>query len=516
MSQSKNQIDAHLAHGKRLHSAGHLREAGLIYEQVLAAAPDHAEAMDMFGVLLLQNGQPGPALAWIDRAIARKNTASFHVHRAHALLATARPADAAMASRIALTLKRTGAEAHQALGHALTDLGEYESAIKAYQDAVRLKPNLPDVLNNLGTALHHANRLEEAARTLARAVAHDPRDVGPLVNLSTVLRDLGRFDDSAARLATAARLAPADPRIHYNNAWLDLLSGRFETAWDGWEHRFAAGAVPDRTTGRPRWHGEPLNGRTLLIQAEQGFGDTIQFLRFIQPLDGPVVFEAQPRLAHLLGFNPPPAQIMRAGDPLPPHDLVCPLMSLPAIARITEATIPVPIPYVSASPEAIARWAERIGPAGFRIGIAWQGNAARREDIGRSPRLDHFLPLATVPNTRLISLQKDSGFEQLTPDMPVETLSPDFDAGPDGFIDTAAVMASLDLIITSDTAIAHLAGAMGRPVWVVLKTVPDWRWMLGRTDSPWYPTMRLFRQTTRGDWAPVFTAIRAALEAMHG
>ena len=283
MNQPTDQIDAHLARGKRLHGSGRLREADLIYEQVLAAAPDHAEAMDMdmdmFGVLLLQTGQPGPALAWIDRAIARKNTASFHVHRAHALLATFHPAEAAMASRIALTLKRTGAEAHQALGHALTGLGEYESAIKAYQDAARLKPKLPDVLNNLGTARHHANRLEEAARTLARPVAHEPRDVGPLVNLSTVLRDLGRFDDSAARLATAARLSPADPRILYNNAWLDLLSGRFETAWDGWEQRFAAGAVPDRTTGRPRWHGEPLNGRTLLIQAEQGFGDIPGFRR---------------------------------------------------------------------------------------------------------------------------------------------------------------------------------------------------------------------------------------------
>ncbi len=519
MSQANRQIDAHLSHGKRLHAAGRLAEAGQVYQQVLAHAPEHPDALHMMGVLLLQTGQSVPALQWIERAIAagaktreaNGATAEFHLHHAHALLALGRPEEAAAACRRALQLRGSSAEAHQVLGHALTDAGDYEGALKAYQAAARSKPDLPDLLNNLGTAQHHANQLEEAARTLARAHAHEPRDPGILLNLSTVLRDLGRFSEAETRLSLALKLAPDDARVRYDHALLMLLLGRFELAWPGWEERFRAGAVPDRQLGKPRWRGEPLAGRTLLIHAEQGLGDTIQFCRYPLPTDGTVVFEAQPRIARLLRTRPDIPNIVRAGDPLPAFDLCCPLMSLPAIYRTTDVTIPASVPYLAAEPEAVARWRMRIGDHGFRVGIAWQGNPARREDAGRSIRLEHFLPLASVPGVRLISLQKDTGTEQLTAGMTVETLGENFDRGPDGFIDTAAVMMNLDLVITSDTAIPHLAGALGRPVWVALRAVPDWRFMLERTDSPWYPTMRLFRQASRDVWAPVFTAIRDAL-----
>jgi hypothetical protein len=271
--------------------------------------------------------------------------------------------------------------------------------------------------------------------------------------------------------------------------------------------------VADRGLGKPRWRGEKLEGRTLLIHAEQGLGDTIQFCRYPFPTDGKVVFEAQPRIARLMGTRPD-ATIVRVGDPLPPFDLTCPLMALPAIHATTEATIPANVPYLSAEPDAVARWRERVGDQGFRVGIAWQGNPARREDAGRSIRLEHFLPLTSLPGVRLISLQKDVGAEQLAQGMAVESLGADFDSGPDGFIDTAAAMMNLDLVISSDTAIPHLAGALGRPVWVALRAVPDWRFMLERTDSPWYPTMRLFRQRHRDEWRPVFAAIKDALAAL--
>jgi tetratricopeptide (TPR) repeat protein len=366
-------------------------------------------------------------------------------------------------------------------------------------------------MNNVGIALHHANRLEEAARILARAHAREPSDPGTLVNLSSVLRDQGRLAEAEARLAAAARLAPADPRVRYNRGLLRLLLGRFEAGWPEWEDRFRAGAVPDRGLRAPIWRGEKLVGRRLLIYAEQGLGDTIQFCRFGFPTDGTVTLEVQPRIARLLRSlrNAPP--IVSVGETLPPFDLVCPLMSMPAILGTTEATVPADIPYLAAEPDLAARWRARLGGHGFRIGIAWQGNPTRREDNGRSIPLAHYLSLASVPGTRLISLQKDAGAEQLAPGMAIETLGPDFDAGPDGFIDAAAVMANLDLVITSDTAIAHLAGALGRPTWVALKAVPDWRWMLERTDTPWYPTMRLFRQATRDAWGPVFAAMQDAL-----
>jgi tetratricopeptide (TPR) repeat protein len=556
MSHANRQIDSHLQHGKRLHGAGRLAEAGQIYQQVLTVAPAHPDALHMMGVLLLQMGQPAQALQWIERAIAASgwqagaaspvanaafaaspvanaasaaspvaNAASaaspvanaafagFHVHRAHALLALGRASEAVAASRTAVQLKRGNAEALQVMGHALTDTGDYPGALRAYQEAARLQPGLPDLLNNLGTALHHANRLEEAARTLTRAHGREPRDPGILVNLSSVQRDLGLFEQAEARLAAASRIAPDDPLIRYNQALLLLLMGRFEQAWPGWEERFRAGAVPGRNLGKPRWHGETLAGRTLLLHAEQGLGDTIQFCRYPLPQDGNVIFEVQPRIARLLTSLTGAPRIVRAGDALPPFDLECPLMSLPAIRGTTAATIPAVVPYMFAEPDLVAGWRARLGENGFRIGIAWQGNAARREDGGRSIRLEHYLALATVPGVRLISLQKDVGTEQLSLDMQIETLGEDFDSGPDGFIDTAAVMMNLDLVITSDTAVAHLAGALGCPVWVALRAVPDWRFMLERSDSPWYPTMRLFRQTVRDVWEPVFAAMRDALVA---
>jgi Flp pilus assembly protein TadD len=515
MSHTARQLDAYLQHGKRLHGAGRLNEAGQIYQQVLTAAPAHPEALHMMGVLLLQMGQPAQSLKWIERAIAAANppVSEFHVHRAHALLALNRSAEAAAACRRALQLRRGNAEAHQVLGHALTDAGDHTSALKAYQDAARLKPDLPDLLNNLGIALHHANQLEEAARTLTRAHGKESRDPGVLINLSSVLRDLCRFDQAEARLAAAVRLAPADPKVRYNHALLMLLLGRFEQAWPGWEQRFAAGAVSSRGLPQPRWRGEPLAGRTLLIHAEQGLGDTIQFCRYPFPTGGNLIFEAQPRIARLLASRKDMPAIVRVGDPLPPFDLTCPLMSLPNVYKTTEATIPAGIPYLSAEPDVVARWRARIGERGFRIGIAWQGNPSRREDTGRSIALEQFLPLASIPGVRLISLQKDLGAEQLSSGMNIETLGEDFDSGPDGFIDTAAVMMNLDLVITSDTAIPHLAGALGRPVWVALRAVPDWRFMLERADSPWYPTMRLFRQDVRDQWEPVFAAIKNALAA---
>jgi Flp pilus assembly protein TadD len=515
MHQPTRQIDAHMQSGKRLHGAGRLGEAGAIYQQVLTVAPGHPDAMHMMGVLLLQMGQPRQGLDWIDRAIAVSGTpkgvaSDFHTHRAHALLALGRTGEAIAACRVALQLRRGNAEAFQAFGHALTDAGDYQGALKAYHDASRLKPDLQDVMNNLGTALHHANRLEDAARTLARAHAKQPRDPGILLNLSSVLRDLGQFSEAEARLAAAARLAPEDPRVSYDHALLMLLLGRFEEAWPGWETRFAAGAVADRGLAAPRWRGEPLHGRTLLIHAEQGLGDTIQFCRYPFPADGRILFEVQPRVARLIGERAD-ATVLRVGDPLPPFDLACPLMSLPAIFRTNEATIPGSVPYLSAEPDAVARWRDRLGSHGFRVGIAWQGNPGRREDAGRSISLEQFLPLASVSGVRLISLQKDQGLEQLTSGMAVETLGSDFDSGPDGFIDAAAAMMNLDLVISSDTAIPHLAGALGLPVWVALRAVPDWRFMLERSDSPWYPTMRLFRQTRRDQWTPVFAAIRQAL-----
>jgi Flp pilus assembly protein TadD len=508
MSRRSKQLDAACQQGERLHAAGRLAEAEQVYRQVLAADPRHADANHMLGVLALQSGHPGAALDLFDAAILAKPLVSvYHVHRAHALLALRRPAEAVAACKIALRTKSNNAEAYQVLGHAHTDALQPGEALRAYREAARLKPNLPDLFNNLGTALRNIGALEEAEERLREALRRAPDDMGVQLNLSSVLKELGKVDSAGSLLGDALRRHPGDPVILYNMALLLLLTGRDSEAWPGWEQRFAARAVPDRGLPQPQWRGEPLNGRRLLVYAEQGLGDTIQFCRFLPALEGAVTFEAPPLLQRLLATMPGIPPMVSPGATVT-ADLVCPLMSLPAR---TGVAIPGPVPYLFAEADRIARWGARIGTTGLKIGIAWQGNPTRIEDRGRSIPLHAFATLAAVPGVRLISLQKNDGTEQLEAWGSVETLGADFDLGPDGFLDTAAAMMCMDLIVTSDTSIAHLAGALGRPVWVALRAVPDWRWQLGRPDSPWYPTMRLFRQTEREDWASVFGAMAGAL-----
>jgi hypothetical protein len=256
-----------------------------------------------------------------------------------------------------------------------------------------------------------------------------------------------------------------------------------------------------------------LAGRTLLIRAEQGLGDTIQFCRYVSQAAtrGSVVFEVQPDLRWLMAGVIAPERIIQVGDELPPVDVWCPLLDLPLLLGMDAP----PPPYLAPDADRVAMWRERIGPQGRKIGIAWQGNPSAAAERGRSVPLKEFLPLARVPGIRLISLQKYHGLEQLkdAPDgLVVETLD-ELDAEQDAFADTAAVLQSLDLVISSDTAIPHLAGALGRPVWLALQHVPDWRFQLTGEANLWYPSMRLFRQAKRGDWAGVFARMAQALEA---
>jgi tetratricopeptide (TPR) repeat protein len=514
MSRRSYQIKAFFERGERLHAAGRLVEAEQIYRQILAAAPGHAETLHALGALALQAGQPEAAVELTDQAIARKPSAAlYHVTRANALLAQGRYDAAIEACRLALRYKRNSAEALQTLGHALSDAGNMEEALAAYQNAMRLQPNLPDLRNNIGATLRHIGRLEAAEGCLRDAQRAAPGDTLVMTNLSSVLKELGQAGEAELWLREALRQQPNAPAPRYNLALLLLLTGRFAEGWEAWEVRFAAGAVPRRSFAQPVWDGAPLRGRTLLVYSEQGLGDTIQFCRYVPLLPARVVFEVQPRMKRLLRTLPGSADIIAAGDDLPPTDLVCPLMSLPRLLGTSFGTVP----YLSAEAERVEQWRQRLGGSGLKVGIAWQGNPSRHEDKGRSIDLREFLPLMEIPDIRLISLQRDDGLDQLgtVPGLRVETPGEDFDAGPDAFVDTAAVMASLDLVITSDTAIAHLAGAMGRPVWVALRAVPDWRWMLGCADSPWYPTMRLFRQATRDDWAPVFAQMAQELARMR-
>jgi Flp pilus assembly protein TadD len=503
MSKRSQQIEAFFRQGQQMHMAGRLAEAEHIYRQVIAAAPRHAEALHALGALALQAGRAAVADSLLMQAIALRPAAEFQLTRANALLALRRPDDAAQAVRQVLRGRPHSAEAHQVLGHALSDGGQAEAAIEAYRTALRLRPTLPDIRNNLGMALRQADRLGDAEQEFRAA----PPEPEALVNLSSTQKELGRFAEAEATLRQALVMAPDSPVLRYNWSLLMLLLGRTDEAWDGWEQRFRAGAVLGRPFSEPQWQGDALGNQTLLVHSEQGLGDVIQFARFLPGIKGRVVFETPPRLLRLLSANPAMPSMVPTGDLLPHFDLVIPLLSLPARIRV----VPVAPPYLFAEPDRIRAWRQRIGDNGLRVGINWQGYSGRFEDKGRSMPLAAFAPLASVPGVRLISLQKGQGEEQLAgAGFAVDVLE-GLDDGPDGFLDTAAVMATLDLVITSDTSIVHLAGALGRPVWVALRRVPDWRFMIDRSDSPWYPTMRLFRQVSAGDWAPVFAAMAREL-----
>ncbi len=512
MSNRSKQIDMLFRQGQFLHKVGRLAEAEQVYRQILTVEPGYADAMHGLGILALQAGQAHVAINYLDQAIAsRPSSTVYHLHRANALLALGRYDDAIATCRTVLRSRRHNPAAYQVLGHALSDSGHHDDALEAYRNAFRQDPRLPDIVNNLGTALRNLQRLEEAESRLREARRLTPDDIGVLTNLSSVLKELGRIDEAEACLSEGLRRQHNNPVLLYNMGLLKLLRGDFAGGWAGFEYRFASGAVPGRGLSKPQWRGEPLENRTVLIHAEQGLGDTLQFSRFVPTISGQVLFEVPRRLVRLLSGLPDLPRLIAAGDQLPEFDLVCPLMSVPGRLGVSIYSSPDTVPYLKAEPALVRHWSSRLGTQGFKVGIAWQGNPNRLEDIGRSVHLREFEPLTRIPGVRLISLQKDYGTDQLQDVPDIESFPDEFDTGEDAFVDTAAIMACLDLVISTDTAIAHLAGALGRPVWVPLRMVPDWRWMLERTDSPWYQTMLLFRQCRRGDWESVFSEMAAQL-----
>jgi tetratricopeptide (TPR) repeat protein len=439
----------------------------------------------------------------------------------------------------------------------LTDLGQFEAALADCDAAVALQPNRPETYVHRAVALTGLERFEQALQSYGRAleirsdyaeahagvagiylflqrpaqalpcadqaIALAPRLAVGHFNRAAALRDLHRIDEAVTSFETARSLEPDDPRTNANLGGLKLLLGRFEGAWDLYEWRSKMPGAPKlHRYPQPRWQGgEDIRGMTLFLYLDQGLGDTIQFSRYAKLAEqrgARVVMSVQSGLRRLLSSLSPTIQLLSETEVPDAFDHHCPLASLPRAFKTSLDTIPAGVPYLRAEPERVAHWRRKLGTEGFKIGVCWQGSTVKT-GLGRSFRLQELNGISSVPGVRLISLQRDVGREQLADkaadrpaDMRIETLGDDFDAGPDAFIDTAAVMESLDLVITCDTSIAHVAGALGRPAWVALKQVPDWRWMLDREDSPWYPSLRLFRQTQQGHWESVFDAMQRELQ----
>jgi Tfp pilus assembly protein PilF len=514
MSKRKHAIDAHFQSGVRLHGAGRLQEAEQVYRQIIAANPGHADSLHMLGVIASQCGQPEAAVACIDRAIALKPSAAlYHVNRASALLALGQLDAAEQGCREALRLKRNCAEAYQVLGHVLSDRGQPVEAVAAYRNAMQHNPRLPDLHNNLGLALREANQLETAAAMLRIAVDQEPKSVELRCNFAGVLKDLGQIDAAEAVYRQILVEHPDNAAAHNNLGILLLVAGRLAEGWEHWEWRFRAERLPTRLLSKPLWQGESLAGRAILLQAEQGMGDMIQFCRYA-PLvaagDGRIVLEVHQPLVRLMASLPGVAQVIAIGEAAPPFDLQCPMMSLPsAFGRRGEAQIPGTVPYLRADTALIAQWRRRTeNLPGLKVGLVWAGNPERiRMDNRRSIRPDLIARLADVPEVQLISLQKGGALGGWRP-------AHDWTEELSDFADTAALIDTLDLVIGVDTAVVHLAGALGKPVWLLNRYDTCWRWQRGRDDSPWYPTLRQFRQKTPGDWDDVLATVAQELAAL--
>jgi hypothetical protein len=328
------------------------------------------------------------------------------------------------------------------------------------------------------------------------------------------LAEQGRLAEAATCYEQALHLKPDYADAHLNLAYSWFFRGDLEAGWPEYEWRWKRRGFPQPSFRQPLWDGSSLQGQTILLFAEQGLGDTLQFIRYaplVRQHGATVIVQCQEPLLRLLATCAGIHRLVPEGCALPPFDVQAPLLSLPRILRTTLATIPAKVPYLSVDPGLSTHWQRRLSDVeGFKVGIVWQGNPEQARDRRRSVPLLAFTPLAVIPGVRLVSLQKGAGRAQL-PDLADRLGLLDMTDRLKDFADTAALISQLDLVITVDTAVAHLAGALGVPVWLALASSADWRWLLEREDSPWYPSMRLFRQSTWGDWAGVFERLTEAL-----
>jgi Flp pilus assembly protein TadD len=464
--------------------AGQTSEAISTYQETLELAPESAETCVNLAQLCCEKRQYEQALVWAQRAVQ---------------------------------MRPQFAEAHINLGSALEKLERLDEAQAALEEAVRLKPEMSEAYNNLGIVLMGQERFSEARGQFLRALELNPRSPDTLYNLGLVVLREGQQERAIEWFDQALRLAPQYAEARHNRSAALLQLGRFDEGLPEYEWRFRSRDFPPFRPRWKLWDGSDPRGRTIVLVAEQGLGDTLQFVRYAPLLaerGATVLVECAASLHPILARTPGVARLLAPAE-TGQADACVPMMSLPHRFGTTLATIPRSVPYLFADEARVEAWrGDLAAHEGFKVGIAWQGNPLAPLDRERSMPLACFEPLATTPGVRLFSLQKGDGADQLrgvADAWPIVDFGERLDAGGGAFMDTAAIMRNLDLVVTSDTAIAHLAGGLGVPVWVALQAVPDWRWLLEREDCPWYPTMRLFRQRTRGDWAEVFARVAEEL-----
>jgi tetratricopeptide (TPR) repeat protein len=531
-----------LAYAERCRNDGRLIEAEAVCRQVLTAQPNLAEAAHLLGVIAHQSGKLGEAIEHVQRATKlAPQVALFHANLGEMLRLAGRPKLAVEAARRALAIEPNMAGAWSNLGVALYELKDYEEAERAQRKAIAAAPDFAQAHSNLGNALHALKRFDEAVAGYRRALAIDPNYADAWANLGTTLHHSGSFDDGIVALRRAIALAPYHANAHAGLGILLLMRGDLAEGWDEYEWRLRSTERKGPRFPEKPWQGDSLAGRHIYVQAEQGFGDTLQFARYL-PLvaarAGSVTVRVHQQLVSLLRESFSGVTVLGdRGDPAP-YQCDAVLLSLPRLLKTRLETIPAQVPYLRAPAEAVRRWRERLGKmSGLKVGLVWAGNPEHVNDHRRSVDLKLLEPLFAVRGASFASLQvgpRAADLKKLaaspthpqrepgkfraaifpgTPKRGREREGAIDDLAPalGDFVESAAAVSALDLVITVDTAMAHLAGALGKPVWVLLPWVTDWRWMLRRDDNPWYPTMRLFRQERGEPWSAVIARVAGDL-----
>jgi tetratricopeptide (TPR) repeat protein len=508
-----------LALAERQRLEGRLPEAEKLCRRILETQPDLAEAEHLFGLIAHQSGKLGEAIEHVRRAteLAPQN-AMFHANFGEMLRLVGQPRLAAEAARRALAIEPKMATALSNLGVALFEMRNYKEAAQAHRQAIAAKPDFAEAYSNLGNALHAVRRYDDAIAAYRRALELKPGFADAVANLGTTLMHSGNLEDGAATLRHAIALSPHHANAHSSLGLILLTRGDFAEGWDEYEWRLRSSERTGQRFPERPWRGESLAGRHIYVQAEQGIGDTLHFARYMPLLAaraGKVTLRVHQQIVTLLRENLPDITILGdRGDPAR-YDCDTALLCLPRLFKTRLETVPAAVPYLHAPAEAARRWQTRLaGMAGLKIGLVWAGNPDHTNDARRSVDVSALAPLLAVPGTSFASLQvgkRASDLKKLKRGRgSIDDLSPQLT----DFAETAGAVVGLDLAITVDTSVAHLAGALGKPVWVLLPQVADWRWMREREDNPWYPTMRLFRQQPGQEWGEVITRAADQLAAV--
>lgn len=507
-----------LARVEQLRQLGHFTQARDLCQQVVTAQPRHAEALHLLGIVLHHGGDSAGAIEMLQRAVAARPDVPLYYSNLGEMLRLARRLDEAVAAgERAVALHPGYAHALNNLGIAYYDRREYERAAESYRRALARDPTFAEAHNNLGNAYRSQLKLEESIASFDRALRLKPGYVDAVANQASALHLSGRIDDAIAAYRRAIAMQPMHANAHSGIGLLYLMNGDFAEGWYEYEWRFRSSEASAPTLPGVVWGGESLQNRRILVYSEQGFGDALQFCRYLPLLRerGATVFlRVPPALNALLAESMPWLQISsEAKAPLPAYDCHCALLSLPHRFETRMESIPATVPYLRPPEAALKRWAERIPatPGELKVGIVWAGSKLHVNDLNRSIPLPTWAPLLAVEGVRFFSLQVGDETRQLAeaPAQKATDLSPLLT----DYAETAAAVAQLDLVISVDTSVVHLAGALARPTWILIPTVPDWRWLRARDDNPWYPTVRLFRQAAIFEWEPVLTRVAQELAA---